>query len=160
MSKKPDGMLARTQWHRVSPTMLRRCTSCGRVYPSTHSANRVCQNCLRLGSSSRARAAITIQNRDILDYIDSLFDINIALKRRMAREFDRRKRAGINLRLFRAPGGDAGREAEEWRRVAEDPNPVYEKGMFIDGEVDRRDGEAGAAPGAGPEDGGIDSAAV
>jgi hypothetical protein len=138
--------------------MLRRCVNCGRIYPSTHPANRYCLNCLRLAASSRARAAATAQSREILDYLDSVFDISLALKVQMADEFERRRRARINHARLVARGGGGTALAREYRRIADNPKPIFDKkATYYDQDRAKRDREeddepAGAA-GDDPEGG-------
>jgi hypothetical protein len=164
LAKKPEGVIARTQWHPVKPTMLRHCLKCGKQFPSTSPYDRRCVECIRQEQSSRARAAITANNREVIDYIESLFDHSIFRKADLARKFDSRRRARVNLAALRRRGLGESAEAADLARLLARPDVYIRKEDVDVGEEASReavaeDGDGGPGrdavkPGGGRRAGG------
>lgn len=119
-------ILARTKWHHVSPTMIRSCLECGKPYPSTCPADRLCPDCLRQDASKRVRSALGPESAALMELIDEYFDPDIIGKTRKAREFDNKRRAAVNYELLRRQGLGKSPEAKYCLGVMK-RKPAYDK---------------------------------
>lgn len=83
---------ARTKWKRASCLRLRPCIGCQHRFPSAGAEERRCTRCTKKLDDARARAFTDNPENKAKEELESIFDIDIAVKRTRNEAHDSERR--------------------------------------------------------------------